>query len=458
MTRDAVRLRLRAGELSELLRLAGPVILARLGIMTMGLTDAVVVGRFSAEQLGFHALAWAPTGAVLLAGIGLLTGVQVMTARYVGAGQRQATGGVFRRGLVYGFWIGLVSAAILALAGPPFLHHMGLQPGLADGATPPLRVFAISLPFYLMSIAASFYLEALGRPKIVMTTMWVANAVNLALNLLLVPGTFGLPALGATGAAFATLGSRAFLMVVLITYVLRLGEARALGLYAPPTDGAEGARSQRRIGYAAGVSYFVEGGAFSAMSLITGGLGALQVAAWAVVLNVASIIFMAPLGLATATAVLVGRAYGARDPRGVAGAGVLGFLVSAAISVVVIAVVWPGAALIARAYASDPALVRLAAAALVLSCLFYLADGLQVVAAQALRARGDVWPPTAIHIFNYGLLMGPLAWVLARPMGLGLNGVVWAVTVASLASGVALVGRFLLLTWRDQRAWFEPER
>ena len=451
MTRDAVRLRFRAGELSELLRLAGPVILARLGIMAMGLTDAVVVGRYSAEQLGFHALAWAPTGAVLLAGIGLLTGVQVMTARYVGAGRRNWTGGVFRRGLVYGWWIGLVSGALLALLGPPFLHHLGLKGDLADGAVAPLRVFSLSLPLYLMSIAASFYLEALGRPKVVTAVMWAANAVNLGLNLLLVPGSFGLPALGAVGAACATLGSRGFLMVVLVLIVLRMKEAHALGVWSKPQDGRDGARTQRQVGYAAGVSYFVEAGAFSAMSLITGALGAVQVAAWAVVLNVASIIFMPPLGLATATAVLVGRAYGAKDERGVAGAGVLGFLVSAAISVVVVAVVWPGAGLIARGYSSDPALVAMAAAALVLSCLFYTADGLQVVAAQALRARGDVWMPTAIHIVNYGVLMGPLAWFLALKVGLGLNGVVWAVTASSLASGCALVGRFLLLSRRRQR-------
>ena len=48
-------------DLAELMRLAWPVVFARLGIMTMGLTDALVVGQFSAVQLGYHALGWAPT-------------------------------------------------------------------------------------------------------------------------------------------------------------------------------------------------------------------------------------------------------------------------------------------------------------------------------------------------------------------------------------------------------------
>jgi MATE family multidrug resistance protein len=446
MTRDAARLRTRAGELSELLRLAGPVIMARLGIMAMGLTDAIVVGRFSATQLGYHALGWAPTAALLIGAVGLLQGVQVMTSRYIGEGRRHDTGAVFRRGLVYALWIGLASAAVLALLGPLFLHAIGLGEDLAVGAARPLRVFSLSLTPYLLSVAATFYLEALGRPKVGMVTMWFANALNLTLNLWLVPGGLGVPALGAVGAAWATFGSRTLLAVILITYVLRLPEARALGVFDKPSDGRAAAIQQRRIGYAAGISFFVEGGAFSALSIIAGQLGAVPVAAWAVVLNVASIIFMFPLGIGTATAVLVGRAYGARDETGVMRWGVIGFGVSTAVSVAVIALVWPGAGLVAHAYSTEPKVLPLITAALVLSCLFYLADGLQAVAAQALRARGDIWLPTGIHLFNYAVLMGPLAWALALPLHWGLPGIVWAVTIASLTSGAMLVGRYLWLS------------
>lgn len=61
-------------DLIELLRLAGPVVLSRLGIMVMGLTDAIVVGHFSAQQLGFHAMAWAPTSVFVTVTVGLLVG------------------------------------------------------------------------------------------------------------------------------------------------------------------------------------------------------------------------------------------------------------------------------------------------------------------------------------------------------------------------------------------------
>jgi multidrug resistance protein, MATE family len=434
------------GGLSELLRLAWPTVLARLGIMAMGLTDAIVVGRYSAIELGYHALGWAPTATVLTAAVGLLTGVQVMTARYVGEGRAGDTGMVLRRGLAYAAAIGVVSTVALYLVGPLFLRVSGVEPDLAAGSTAALKIFSLSLLPYLLCVAATFWLEALGKPIPGMVAMWAANAVNLGLNLWLVPGTSGLPVDGAVASAWATFGARTALALMLLAYIWRWSGARENGVFTPGDDGQ--GPEQRRIGYAAGASYFVEAAAFSGMSFVAGVLGSLEVAAWAVVLNVAAVIFMAPLGLASATAVLVGRAYGARDRAGVLRSGLLGFGVATALLSLVCAIVWLGADLIARAYTTDAALLRLVVPALILSCLFFVADGLQVVAANALRARGDVWQPTVTHVLSYAVVMLPLGWLLTLPLGLGLDGIVWAVIVASLLAAGLLLGRFALLARR----------
>jgi MATE family multidrug resistance protein len=437
-------------DLSTLLTLSGPVVLSRLGIMAMGLTDAVVVGRYSATELGYHALGWAPTSVVLTAVVGLLTGVQVMTARAVGEGRRDKTGAVLRRGLVYSFWIGLVSTAILAAVGPPFLHAIGLEKDLADGASRALLVFALSLTGYAISVACSFWLEGLSRPGPAATAMWAANVVNLALVLLFVPGTFGLPAGGAVGAAWATFGARTFLALAMLGFIVRMGEARALGVFTKPEPDRAAATEQRRIGYGAGVSNFLEVSAFASMNVIAGWISGLAVAAWAIVLNVAAIVFMVPLGLATGAAVLVGKAYGARDPAGVNRAGAVAFAVTGVFGLIISFAIWPTAGLIAQGYTTDPATIAMAAPALVLACLFFFPDCLQVVAAQALRARGDVWLPTYTHLASYILVMTPLAWWFAIPLKMGIDGIVWAVVIASFLSGGLLLGRFWMLSRRER--------
>ena len=435
-------------DLNQLLTLSGPVVLSRLGIMAMGLCDAIVVGNFSAKQLGYHALAWAPTSVILTMAVGLMTGVQVMTARRIGEGRRDLTGAVLRRGLVYSFWIGIVSTAVLMLGGPTFMHAIGLDKDLADGATRALLVFALSLPGYTLSVTASFWLEGLSRPGPAAWAMWIANIVNLMLNLLLVPGTFGLPALGAVGAAWATCGARTFLALAMLLYILRMPEARALGVFDRPHPDRPTAIQQRRIGYGAGISNFFEVAAFASMNVIAGWIGGLAVAAWAIVLNVAAIVFMVPLGLATGAAVLVGKAYGARDRDGVNRAGVVVFGVTFVFGVLISLAILPTAELISHGYTRDAATIAMAAPALMLSCLFFVPDALQVVTAQTLRARGDVWVPTTTHLASYIGVMMPLAWWLAIPMKMGLMGITWAVVAASFLACGFLMTRFWILSRR----------
>ena len=435
-------------DLTTLLALSGPVVASRLGIMAMGLCDTVVVGRYSAVQLGYHAMAWAPTMVVLTLAIGLLTGVQVMTARRIGEGRRDLTGAVLRRGLVYSFWIGLASMIGLMIAGPPFLHVIGLQPDLADGASRVLIIFTFSLPFYGLAITATAWLEGQSRPGPGAWAMWAANVVNLGLLMLLVPGRFGLPALGAVGGAWATTGARAFLVVAMLTYIARMPEARALGVFRKPERDRPAEIEQRRIGYGAGASNVFEVASFAGMNIIAGWIGGLAVAAFAIALNVASIVFMVPLGLATGAAVLVGKAYGARDPAAVNRAGLISFGVAAAFGLIVSLAIWPAAGLIAQAYTRDPATLAMAASATALCCLFFLPDALQVVVAQSLRARGDVWVPSYTHLLSYILIMSPLAWWLAIPLHLGVNGIIWAINIATFISGGLLLSRFWMLSRR----------
>jgi MATE family multidrug resistance protein len=237
-------------------------------------------------------------------------------------------------------------------------------------------------------------------------------------------------------------------MIALIAYLAWMKDAPILGVFARPERDPAAAAQQRRIGYAAGAAIFVETAAFSGMNIVAGWVGGLTVAGWAIVLNVTAVIFMAPLGLSAAASVLVARAHGADDREGVARAGALAFAVTAIGLGVVSLAVWPAAVWLAGLYSTEAALIAATAPALALACLFFVPDGLQVVGAQLLRARGDIWPSTAIQVASYAVVMLPLGWALALPAGLGLNGIIWAVTVASFLSATLLLTRFWRLTGR----------
>lgn len=434
-------------ELAELTKLAWPVVLSRLGGIAMGVTDAVVVGRYSARELGYQTMGWAPTAMIMFGGIGLLAGVQIMTARHIGEGRRDATGGVLRRGLVYAFWLGLAGGALLFTLGSWALTHAGLAPDLGQGAALVLRILALSMPFMLMSVAATFFLEALSKPRPAMVMTWVCAVVNLIVDLVMVGGLGEhIPAMGAAGASWATFASRGLLTLMLVIYIARMPEARALGVFNKPVDSRQDAIDQRRVGYGGGASYLVEAGAFGSMNLIAGWLGELSVAGWAIVLNVTAVVFNVPLGLSAATAVLVGRAYGARDRQGLIRAGYLGFGMTALAGLVLGVATYVFAQGLAATYSTEGPVIAITTIALKIAALYLIFDGLQVVVAQALRARNDVVTPTLTHVFSYVIVMGPVAWLFAHPMGLGLNGIVWAVTVASVLSAGLLLARFWWLS------------
>ncbi|MEY2884089.1 MAG: hypothetical protein RL490_1813 [Pseudomonadota bacterium] len=434
--------------LRPLLTLAIPVIGSRLGIMAMGLVDTVIVGRHSATELGYQALGWAPTAVVLTTSIGLLSGVQVLTSQAIGDGRRGETGAILRRGLAYALWVSLAAATLLFVLGGPVMHNLGLAPDLANGATPVLQLLALSLVPILIGDAGMFWLEAHGRALPGTIAIWASNAVNLVLNLWLVPGDSGFGIDGAVASAWSTFLSRLFFLAIVVLLIARWREARALGVFTPAPRNKAASAEMRRIGYGASISYFTETLAFASMSIIAGWIGAAAVASWAIVLNVAALIFMVPLGLSTATGVLVGRAYGGGDKAGVRLAARLGFGLTVALTLAICVGVALGRDLIAAAYTHDAGVQAITAAALLLSCLFFVADGLQVVGAQSLRAQSDVWVPSATHFASYLLVMMPLGYGFAIALGHGVNGLVWAVIVASLMSASLLWGRFIWLVRR----------
>ena len=432
---------------AALVRLAWPVVLTRLATQLMALVDTMVVGQYYSRQLAFSSLgiglSWVPA----VTGMGLLMGVQVKTSHFLGAQDHHRIGAVFQRGVRYALLLGLGCVALLWLGGP-FLLRVMTRPDLAAGAAAPLSLFALSLPMFLVSIACSNFLEALGRPRDVLVATLAANVLNIVLLFVLVPAhlhLFGLAINGATGAAMATLIARMVLCLGLLVYVLALPVTRDFGLLDRQPDDPQGAREQRHVGYASGASFFIEVAAFTGMTMFAGHVGGTAVAAWAIVLNFASVVFMVPLGVATGCSVLVGRAYGAGDMPGVARTGRVSFLAAGGFMSAVVLFVLAGAPLITRVYTHDAGLIPAVELGLWLSCGFFIPDGLQVVAAQALRARHEILAPTVIHYLSYGAVMLPLGFLFCVILGWGVSGLVLAVIAASLLSGTFQTGRFLWL-------------
>lgn len=435
---------------APLLRIAGPVALARLGIIGMALVDVIVVGQLAPDELPHQALGWAPTAVFLVAAIGLLQGVQVLAARSIGEGNKQGAGVVLRRGLVLALGAGALSAALMWLGGEQLFTFFGIEAALAGPSTPVMLVLAFSIPLHLVYIAGTYFLEAIKKPGISTVVMWLANAVNLGLNLLWVPDH------GAIGSAWATVGARVFLAGVLLICIYLLRDGVTFGVRKSKGAHGHGYGALLAVGAAAAVSQAVEAGAFSAMTVIAGRISADVVAGYQIVLNLMALVFMVALGLAAATAVLVSEAIGRQAPHDAARAGWTGIWINAIGMLVCAAGILIFADPIGRAYTADGSLAALIASLMWIAALVLLPDGTQVVTASALRSRSDNWFPTFSHILAYAGVMPVLGWWLAERHEMGVAGLLFAIFWSSVLSAGVLLLRWWAIASKPPKVVPQP--
>jgi multidrug resistance protein, MATE family len=437
---DAAAEQPQSGLLARLLKLAAPVAGTNLLIMLMGLVDTIVVGRHSASELAELALAWSLNGTSMVACIGFLVGVQVLAARRMGEGRAEGVGAIWRRGLWTALLLGTIFGLLLHFGALWTLEHLGQSAELARGAASCAAILGLSLVPVSIYLTCAKTLEAVNRPRAALVLNAGANVVNLGLVLWLVP------LYGADGAAWGTFGSRVFMAIGAVAWILLMpdnAQFKLLDLASPSAPGE--LNEQMSIGFAAAGSRILEAGSFNALTIIAGIAGGIQIAAFSIVLNVMSFGFMPALGLATATAVVASNARGADDFPTALRVSWIGTGVSALYGVVFSLIMLALSATIANGFSTDPVLVAYAATLLALLWLMAVPDFIQVVVAEALRALGRPWFATWSHMLSYVFVMVPLGWLFCLHLDRGARGLVEAVGVASLVSASVLLVRLSMI-------------
>ena len=436
--------------LRETVRLAFPVMLARLGVLTIVTMDTAMSGHASGDDLAWYAVAIAPQIPLMLVGIGLLMGTIVMTAQAVGAGHPERCGAIWRTALAHGAVAGAMMAVACAF-GESFLLATGQPEDIAAGGGRVLAALGFGLPGMLLYVATTFFLEGIGRPVPGMVIIIGANVLNVGLNWLLIFGHGGLPALGAEGAAIATSIVRWCMFAAAALYVLRSVDRRRFGITAASDPGERLGPRIRRIGLPMGVAHGLEASAFGAMTLIAGLLGAAEVGGYSIPMNLLALTFMGAIGLATAASVRVGNAVGRGDPAGVRWAG----WVAVGVAVVYLAggavVFLLAPAWLTALYTADAAVLAIAVPTMVVCAIAAIPDGVQAVLMGALRGASDVWPATFLYVFSFWIVMVPLGYWLAVHRTMGAFGLMAAVAVGASVAAVLLGWRFRRVSARTVR-------
>jgi MATE family multidrug resistance protein len=431
-------------EIRRLTALATPVALTQLSTMLLWTVDVLMVGRVGVDALNAVSLGrlWIMGTGVL--GMGFVFGLDALASQAHGARDRARLGDALLHGSALALLLSIPLGAVL-FGTERVLLAFGQTPALAAAAHSFVVVQIPSLPFFLLFIALKQYLQARGivRPGLFVSVL--GNGVNAGLNWLLIYGHWGFPRLGVVGTGISTAITEVFMALALIAvmrfYRLQRGADTVLD---PLRVRWRGLAEIAGLGAPVALQYALEYWAFALATLWAGRLGSVQLAAHSIALNLASIAYMVPLGIASATVARVGNQIGAGDRRGAERSAWVAFGLGAAVMGAFALLFVLGRRAIPALYTGDAAVIAAAAGLLPIAAAFELFDGLQCVGGGILRGMGRTRPAAVFNLIGYYVLAMPLAGFLGAPERLGLQGIWWG-----LALGLAMVALFLVLwIWR----------
>lgn len=433
-------------QFSQLVSLSIPIIIQRLGIMTLGIVDTAMVARYSTIEVGYQGIANnALASTLIVAAIGLLMGTMVLTSNAFGAMDYKRCGRIWRRSIPYSLAIGLVSF-VICLFGEPILLALGQTEDIARGGGEVIRVLSIGIPMVALMLSSQFFLEGINRPLPGMVLMLIANVLNILLNWTFVWGHFGFEPMGVIGSAWATNIVRIFLAISLLCYVLFGLDREKYGLFEKVDMSWIVWKKHRHIGYAAGFTNTVEHFGFAALYVFAGLLGTISLGSLTIAFTTFGVPFMICYGVAGATAVRVGIALGRDDRQDMALAGLCGLAFNGMICIplMIILIFFPDT--IAGLFSTDAVLVAATTPLIALSAWMLFFDTAQTVIGNALRGAQDIWMPAIFYIICYSVVMIPLAYYLTFTLDHGTIGLIECIIVASFLSISLLLSRFLYLT------------
>ena len=448
-------------ELAETLKLAVPIALTQLGQIAMMTTDLALIGRLGDEAVAAAALAHTVFFVSFTFGMGLMSAVAPLAAQAFGARNPR----LVRRSLRVGLWAGLlISLPMMAfpLYGEQILVMLGQAPATARLAQQYLFGLAWGITPALWFLAIRSFMGAVNRPEPGLWITLAAIPANAVLVYLLIHGELGLPRLELFGAGLGSTiidfgmllaalwiayGRRPFRKYHVLGHVWRIDWTLLRQLIV--------------IGAPISIAFLLEYGLFAAAALLMGLIGTTALAAHQIALQIAAILFMVPFGIGMAATVRVGHAVGRGDAPAVKRAGFvatgLGIVFMAAMTLAVIL----GRFAVARFFFGEAAAsagdaVDLTATLLMVGATFFVADGIQAVAAGALRGLNDTRVPLVFAAISYWMIGFTAAYGLAFRAGFGAVGVWIGLSCGTAVYAVLLVLRFRRLASHPEFATSAP--
>lgn len=393
-----------------LLRLAWPITVSMLSFSAMTLVSTAFVASIGSDELAGVGLAGVVGFALICFGVGLLRGAKTLVSQAVGADRRDKIPALIGAALGTGLGLGLLATLVGELLAP-WLGSLSASPRAGQFASEYLAIRSLGAPLVLVYAALREASYGVGDSRTPMRASLAGNAVNIALDCVLILGL----GWGVQGAAVATIFGN-LTEVSVLAWPMRAQLRRVTWL-------PSAVRDVWRQGVPNGLQFVMEVGSFLILTVIVARTSALDGAAHQMVLHLVNVSFLPAHALAEGAAVLVGQAVGANRDSLVPLVARRAFSIGAGYATVCCILYAVLGSMITNAMAAgDPALAARATTLVHVSLLFLVADAWNVIARGILRGASDVRYAAVVGIITSWVTTPPLTWLLGIHFGLGAVG------------------------------------
>lgn len=441
---------------SDNLKLAIPVVISQLGHTLVQTSDTIIVGHFAGTvSLAAVSLASSIFVVPLVIGIGISYGSTPLIAQNNGRKEFAECGQLLSNSLFMNVLCGVALFAIVALGSVFFLDHLHQSAEVVRQAKPFLLLLALSIIPMLVFNTFKQFAEGLGFTKQAMLISIWGNVLNICLGITFVKGLFGIHPMGIMGVGYSTLIDRCTMALVMGIYVFRSKNFKVyLKGFALKNIDRVRSLSILRIGAPVALQYGFEVSAFSAAAVIIGSIGLVQLAAHQIAINLASITYMMSSGLSAAAAIKSGNYFGAKDHKNLQLSSAASYHVVIVFMCITALMFTIGNQALPWIYTTDNKVIVIASQLLIITAIFQLFDGTQVVGLGILRGMGDVNIPTVITFLAYWVVGLPLGYFWGIHLKLGITGVWYGLVLGLMVSAILLFIRFKIISkhHRDMQA------
>ena len=426
------------------LSLSFPIMISQLGHITVGVFDSLMIGKVSVSQLAAVSLATSIFSFILLFCIGLSYGITPLISS-------SDKGKKYVSSILYnGMLVNVISSILLVsfvILTKHLLSYLGQDEEVLFHTYSYLDIICISLIPLILFQTFKQFIEGLGFTKPSMYISVISNVINVVLNAVLIFGLFGFPRLEIVGAAYATLISRIVMFLLILLYCLN---DRRFSKYILKTKflvNLNHIKDIFRIGFASGLQYIFEVGAFSVATVMTGSIGAIHLAAHQIALNLASISYMIASGIGSASMISLSYYDGKRNFEDMRRSGFASFLLVFILMIVSALVFIIFRNYLPVLYVDDSSVINIASTLLIIAGLFQISDGIQAVGLGILRGIRDIKKPTIVTFISYWIISIPLSYFLGIEYGYGVYGIWIGLSVGLTLAAIFHVTRFNYLTF-----------